>query len=154
MPAYSVNSKRALSTAHDDLQTLFNFIIEFVDCSVVFGHRTPDEQFDLWKKGRTKVNGYWEVADKSKVVTNCDGHDVKSDHNHFPSKAVDVVPYPEMYSDTNKIIYFAGYVIGIAEMLHRQGVIEHRIGCGIDWDGDWDLKDQKLFDAVHFFIID
>lgn len=151
MYKFSVNSTKNLSTVHEDLQTLFNFVIEFVDCSIVFGHRTPEEQFNLWEKGRTKENGYWEIKDKSKIVTNCDGYDVKSDHNDFPSKAVDVVPYPEMYSDNDKIKYFAGFVMGIAGMLHKQGVIDE-VGCGIDWDGDWDLKDQKLYDAVHFFM--
>jgi len=153
MYQFSHTSKTNLATAHSDLQTVFNQVIQFVDCSVVYGHRTPEEQFALYEKGRKYINGKKMVVDDpQQVVTNCDGTKVKSDHNQMPSAAVDVIPYPEGYSDQDKIKYFAGFVMGIAQMFHKQGIIENQIGCGIDWDGDWDLKDQKLYDAVHFFI--
>lgn len=153
MPKYSINSTKNLSTTHEDLQILFNTIIKYVDCTIVRGHATPEEQFELWKQGRTKKNGFWEIENKGKIITNCDGFNIKSEHNYFPSIAVDAVPYPELYSDNNKSVLFSGFVLGVATMLYEKGIIKHKIRSGIDWDGDFNLKNQTLFDPLHFFIV-
>lgn len=54
-------------------------------------HRTPEEQMELYKKGRTMaVDGSWVAQDKSQIVTNVDGHKVLGAHNYKPSRAIDV----------------------------------------------------------------
>ena len=152
MAKFGVKSKENLGTCHQDLQTVFYEVVKNFDCSVVYGYRSPEIQFELYKKGRELINGKWVLVDKKKRVTNCDGIDIKSNHNTFPSMAADVCPYPTMYSDMNTIRHFAGYVLGVARTLKAYGAIESDIVCGIDWDNDNDLSDQSFFDAVHFQI--
>jgi hypothetical protein len=53
-------------------------------------HRTPEEQFEEFKKGREKQNGKWVVTEHSRVTTNRDGDSIKSLHNFYPAKAFDV----------------------------------------------------------------
>lgn len=43
--------------------------------------RSPEEQLRLFSQGRKLVNGKWEIVDKSKIITYCDGYNVKSKHN-------------------------------------------------------------------------
>jgi len=67
-------------------------------------------------------------------------------HNHHPSLAVDVAPYPIDWENTNRFFYLAGLVEGIAAMM---GV---KVRFGGDWDSDKDFSDQKFNDLVHFEI--
>lgn len=53
--------------------------------------RTPEEQFELFKKGRTEVNGEWIVSDAKAVVTYVDGKTKLSEHNKTPAMAFDVM---------------------------------------------------------------
>ena len=152
MPKFSSRSKERLDTCHKDLVTLFNEVIKDFDCTVVYGHRTPDEQFELYKKGRKEIYGKWVVKDRKKIVTYKDGHEKKSKHNEFPSLAVDVAPYPIEWSNTDRMYYFAGWVMGLAERLKDEGKITNDIVFGGDWDDDTKVKDQSFMDLVHFQI--
>lgn len=69
-----------------------------------------------------------------------------SRHNVNPSLAVDVAPWPIDWMDTERFIYFGGYVKGIAAQL---GI---PIRWGGDWDGDFELKDNLFNDYGHFEI--
>lgn len=54
-------------------------------------YRSPEEQFELYKKGRTMdTQGHWVIQHKEQVVTNVDGHTVLGAHNYKPSRAIDV----------------------------------------------------------------
>lgn len=63
-------------------------------------HRPPEEQFDLFKKGRelNEDSNRWEVVDARQVVTNKDGTKLLSRHNDYPARAVDV----ELYGPNRK----------------------------------------------------
>ena len=65
-------------------------------------------------------------------------------HNADPSNAVDVVPYPVDWEDTDRMYYFAGFVKGIAAVM----------GIPIRWGGDWndntEVKDTNFKDLPHF----
>ena len=152
MPKFSETSLEKLSECHQDLQTLFKYVIEYFDCTIVFGHRTPEEQFELFKKGRKEIYGTWVIKDSSKVVTFRDGMNKKSKHNEYPSLAVDCAPYPTLYGEPDAVRHFSGYVLGMADILYHLGHIENRIISGSDWDNDRDLKDQKFYDPLHFEI--
>lgn len=58
-------------------------------------YRPPEEQFELFKRGRKqKKDGTWAIAEKDQVVTYKDGDIRQSKHNKWPAQAVDI----EMFS--------------------------------------------------------
>lgn len=54
-----------------------------------YSYRSPEFQFELYKKGRELQNGVWVVVLKSQVVTDKDGK-TPSHHNVYPSQALDM----------------------------------------------------------------
>lgn len=140
MPKFSKRSRAKLETCHEDLQTLFNAVVVGFDCTPIYGHRTVEEQQALFAIGRT-------TELHRNPVTKCDGIINKSMHNHFPSLAIDILPYPVDWNDTDRIRYFAGYVMGIADS----------IGINVRWGGDWDndteLRDNLFNDLAHYEIV-
>lgn len=60
------------------------------DIIVTCTHRSVQEQFDLFKKGRRLSGKNWVVSDAKLVVTNVDGWTKKSNHNYYPARAFDV----------------------------------------------------------------
>ena len=68
--------------------------------------------------------------------------------------AVDAVPYPVDWNDTNRMRFFAGYVQGIARALYDMERIDHLIRWGGDWDSDGEVKDNNFDDLVHIEIKD
>jgi hypothetical protein len=69
---------------------------------------------------------------------------------------VDVAPFEKTAIDWGKLqsSNFAGFVMGIAEMLFAEGRITHHIRSGADWDMDDDVDDTKFWDASHFEIVE
>jgi peptidoglycan L-alanyl-D-glutamate endopeptidase CwlK len=159
MPYYSDSSRGKLNTCHHDLQTIFNYVIKDYDCTIVYGHRPPKLQFELYMKGREKLDsGEIVITDRSEVVTYKDGISNKSKHNRAPSLAVDAIPYfpdhPHIrWHDHDVMRHFAGRVLATADLLRRYGAIESRIRWGGNWDQDMDLDDQSFMDLVHFEIV-
>ena len=133
MPKFSRRSKDNLETADQKLQDLFNEVIKEYDCTIISGHRSPEEQFELYKKGRTLVDGKWTKT--GKTVTNLDGYTKKSKHNHFPSKAVDVVPYPVDWNNLKRFEEMGRVVKAKAA----------EMGISIEWGGDWAMRDYPHF---------
>ena len=144
MATYSKSSKDKLITAHIDLQLIFNEVIKIIDNTIVFGYRDPQIQFELFKKGRTLIEGVWVVTNKREVVTNCDGIKIKSRHNSYPSEAVDAVPYPIDWMDIDRMILLAECVLETASKLKEEGKITHHI----EWGGNW----TKFKDYPHYQI--
>jgi len=140
VPRFSKKSKAKLETCHEDIQTLFNAVVAGFDCTPIYGHRTAAEQQALYAIGRTTD------LDRN-PVTKIDGVKRMSMHNYFPSLAIDILPYPIDWKDTDRMRYFAGYVMGIADSI---GV---KIRWGGDWDGDTELRDQNFNDLAHFELI-
>jgi peptidoglycan LD-endopeptidase CwlK len=134
MPTFSENSQQKLLLAHKDLQTLFNEVIKYFDCTVMVSVRSEIEQNKAFEEGKSKLRY------------------PLSKHNTNPSNALDVAPYPINWVDKERLYYFGGFVMGIAKRLKEQGLITSDIRYGGDWDGDTDLHDQTLFDLVHFEI--
>ena len=129
MAVFSKSSFDKLQTCHPDLQRLFQEVIKHYDCVVTEGYRGEEAQNAAFASGHSKLkypNGK---------------------HNQKPSIAVDVVPYPVDYSDTNKIYHFAGFVIATAYQL------KINIRWGGSWDGSMDLKANKFNDLVHFELL-
>lgn len=126
MPRYSKRSKSKLAECDPELQRLFREVIKHIDCTILTGHRGMEAQNDAYRKGFSKLKF------------------PQSKHNKFPSRAVDVAPYPIDWKDKEAFYHFAGIVRGIASQMG----IELRWGG--DWDSDNDLHDQTFMDLPHF----
>lgn len=133
MPKFSSSSSGKLNTCRESLQRLFEEVVKKHDCIILEGHRNEEKQYKLYKAGKSKVRA--------------------SKHNHLPSRAVDVSPYPipdkwgeKDFKEKAKFYYFAGIVMGTAEQL---GI---NIRWGGNWDGDDSFNDQVFDDLVHFEI--
>ena len=155
MPKFGSASLKNLGTCQNDLQILAKEVVKTYDCACIFGHRTPEQQHKLFEQGRTQIGGVWTVTSPIDIVTQCDGFEILSAHNQFPSHAMDLAPCinGKISWDKCQCYHFNGFVTGVAEMLLHQGKMQHRIRSGADWDSDRDVNDQKLRDLVHFEII-
>jgi len=130
MPEFSKKSESILQTCRPELQKLCREVVKTFDCSVISGRRGMLEQEQLFCEGKTKA-----------IFGN-------SPHNYGESFAVDLVPYPVDWEDRERMAYFAGYVMRIAE----------QFGIELKWGGDWDrdkhLSDNRFDDFPHFEIVD
>jgi peptidoglycan L-alanyl-D-glutamate endopeptidase CwlK len=158
MYSLSTNSMSKLATCERDIQTVIQEAIKCsdVDFGVSHGHRTPEEQFNLFQIGRKEVNGKWIIADKSTVVTYCDGYEKKSKHNYSPSKAVDIYAYVKGKAvwDREHLLYLCGIITGVANRLHKSGRITHRLVNGGNWNKDGELiTDHTFIDLPHYEIV-
>ena len=135
MHSFSKTSKNRLAQCHKDLQFIFNEVIKDIDCSILTGHRVKVVQDDAYLLKKSKLKFPF------------------SKHNKTPSLAVDAAPYPIDWDDLRRFYFFAGYVMRIATESFRAGKTSHVVRWGGDWDGDYDLKDQKFNDLVHFELI-
>lgn len=129
MPQYSPASLKHLYEAHDALQTVFMEVIKHVDCAIIEGYRSKEEQDKAFHAGKSKL----KFPD--------------SKHNKKPSMALDVIPLPIDWKDTKRFYLFIGFVKGVASQMGIE------IRSGGDWDGDFDLKDQTFFDLPHFELV-
>lgn len=137
MYKFSKASEERLKTCHNDLRLLFNEVIKHYDCTIVCGHRNKEDQDKAYAEGKSQLR--WP----------------ESNHNKYPSMAVDVAPYEFNRIDWGKTqtSYFAGVVKGVHAVLYDHGIITHRLRMGIDWDMDNDVDDTKFWDACHFELI-
>lgn len=131
MPKFSRKSKDKLDTCHTDLQRLFSEVVKTYDCTIIQGHRTLEEQEELYRQGLSQLKGG------------------KSKHNKNPSYAVDVAPYHKQnpnidWNCTGNFYLFAGYVLGMAQKMNI------KIRWGGSWDGSNDIRKNKFNDLVHF----
>lgn len=121
MAIFSASSLNRLQTCHPLLQDLFNEVIKYQDCAIVFGYRNREEQEEAFKNGRSKA------------------HYGQSNHNFYPSLAVDVMPYPINWEDMKGIHKFAGFVLGVAAAKN----------IPIRWGGEF----KNFFDGPHYELI-
>ena len=140
MPKFGSKSRHHLETCHPDLQTLFNAVIEVVDCSVTCGYRNERDQEKAFDSGNSKV------------------HYPDGKHNSNPSTAVDVYPWPIDFDDLPRFYWFAGWVLAKAEILRNVGEITHKIKWGGNWRGlnngkidfSYNMRADVLNDLPHF----
>lgn len=136
MPKFSQSSFSKLSTCHSDLQVLFYEVIKHFDCQILEGYRDEKAQNAAYAVGNSQLKYPY------------------GKHNHHPSYAVDVAPYPiPAWSKTGDFLFFGGYVLGIAAMLKDQGKITHAIRYGGDWSRNNRITDENFKDYLHFEII-
>ena len=99
MPNFSQISLQKLNTCHPDLIRLFEEVIKYYDCTVIYGYRGKEEQDAAYNSGHSQ-----KPFPQSK-------------HNKQPSLAVDVLPYPIDWKNKERIIFVAGFVTCLATRL-------------------------------------
>ena len=124
-----------------DLQTILNESIKHCDFSIVYGHRDTRLQLELYNKGRT--NGV--VTNLEKVVTYCDGTEKKSQHNYYPSRAADCIPYPGGWQATQfDWGVMIGTILTTAARLYAEGKVTHELESGAFWKTFLDMPHFQL----------
>ena len=118
MPSFSQRSMERLLTCHEDLQGVLSEAIKITDFSVICGNRGEEEQNLAYESGNSKL----KYPD--------------SKHNKFPSEAVDIVPHPLNWDDTESFAYMAGVVIAIARTRN----------VDLIWGGEWKMRDMPHFE--------
>jgi len=144
MPSFSKKSMRRLETCAPELQHLFREVVKRSDCTVLEGLRSQERQAELYRQGRSKLDG---TTKRSKHQPAADGF----------SWAVDVAPYPidwRTHDDTVRVrwLSFARLVLGVADEMSIS------LRWGGDWNGDWDrasdpTSDQRFNDWPHWEIV-
>ena len=145
----SSRSKLRLETCHPDLIKLVKASIANcpIDFGITYGHRSQEEQFELYKKGREEMADKWVLVDPSKKVTNVDGFNVMSEHNYSPSNAFDFICYAngKVTWKQKYYVFVAGYIQGKAAEL---GI---NVTWGGNFDNDGDIMEKGTFlDLGHF----
>jgi peptidoglycan LD-endopeptidase CwlK len=148
MPLSDIDKQR-LSSCAESIQKVLTKAATRYPFHIVFGHRSPAEQFELYKKGRKQEGGVWVIVSKSSVVTYCDGIRSVSNHNYMPARAVDIIPDSNDWNDRSAFAFLAGKIIAIADEMFDAGQIPHRLKWGGDWDEDGRTLDEKLIDYPH-----
>lgn len=129
MPIFSKLSEQRLLTCAQPIQDLLREVIKHIDCTVLYGHRGQEEQDDAYRSGASTLK--WPL----------------SKHNHLPSLAVDVAPYPIDWNDTARFARLYGFIERIAQ---EKGI---RIRWGGDWNGNYRTKDERLVDMPHIELV-
>lgn len=109
MPEYSIRSRNKLDTCDTRIIKVFLEVIKKIDHVVLWGHRGKIIQDEFYKKGTSKVKY------------------PNSKHNHEPSLAIDVAPWPVDWKNIDQFRELANIVQDEAD---RQGV-------ELIWGGSW-----------------
>jgi len=145
MASFGKKSMSRLKTCDENIQTVMLAAIKYMDFSIIYGQRTPDEQFTLFKKGRTQnQQGELVIYDLNLVVTYKDGTEKKSKHNYVPlSFAVDIALYPTLWEKKELFYELGGIIKTVQEQLFYEGKITTKLKWGFDlweWDeGHWEI---------------
>jgi len=118
------------TTLDPRLQAMVDELLDYMDVSLTSGHRNEAEQNALYPR-------YTQVQWPDSM------------HNHKPSLAVDIQPYP--YPDNENDLRAAlGYMAGLCWM------IAQKHGFKIRWGGDWNrngsVTDNGFSDLFHLEI--
>ena len=130
MPRFSDKSISNLTTCDTRLQQVLLRVVHDFDCTILEGHRDRERQNRMVDEGKSRVR--WP-----------DGK-----HNTVPSRAVDVAAYPIVWDDRERQTLFAGFVLATAKAMG----IELRWGG--DWSMDFEVKDNRFDDLVHFELVE
>jgi peptidoglycan L-alanyl-D-glutamate endopeptidase CwlK len=120
MPQFGTNSKKHLATLDPELRRVLEEAIKHYDFSVVCGFRNMEDQNTAFNEGHSTLRF------------------PESNHNHHPSMAVDIIPYPTGYDDIPEFYIMATHVYAAAI----------KLGVLLRWGGHW----KTLRDYPHFEI--
>lgn len=130
MNKFGKRSREALNSSDPRWTEVMEIVLQHRDCSILEGHRDEAKQTEYFETGKSKIE--WP-----------DG-----EHNKKPSNAIDAVPYPIDWDDTERMRAFVFFVKGVATGLG------YKVRLGADWDGDFTNKDQSFHDIPHMEFMD
>jgi peptidoglycan L-alanyl-D-glutamate endopeptidase CwlK len=123
MNYFSSHSINQLKTCNDRLQEIMHRAIIEIDFSILCGFRNEHDQNEAFDNGYSELK--WP----------------KSNHNFYPSRAVDIAPYPINWKDTVRFVKLSKVIKRIAEELF----------INIKWGGDFmDKKGRPKPDMPHY----
>lgn len=144
---FGTRSQDNLNTCHPDLIKIMELAISRskVDFGITEGHRSLERQKLLFDQGKSKIDG---ITKQGK-------------HNCYPSLAVDIYTYhPDVETrrklayDKVHLSYIAGIITACSEELFNEGLVDHVIRWGANWDSDGIIDyDQSFDDYPHFELI-
>lgn len=137
MYSFGNKSEEKLNGVNPDIVRVARRALSFgvMDFSVIEGLRTAERQQDLYREGKSQLDG---VTVRSK---------------HQGGNAIDILPYPavvnsvNVWDDKQRFCVLAGLMYAAASL---EGV---SIRWGGDWDGDGNNADSSFFDAPHFELV-
>lgn len=153
------SSAKRLNTCHHDLIKITTLALKLspVDFGISQGERTIEQQQQYFDTGKSRINPSRystprELAKRAKHIT------IEFDPDFGESRAVDVFAYvagkKHLAYDHRTLSVIAGCFYSAASILFDQGVTDHLIRWGGDWDQDGEIvHDQNLVDLPHFEII-
>jgi len=145
---YSKSSLAKLEGVHPDMVNFAFELANVIDCKIVYGVRTDEEQLALYKSGRSSFDG----------ITKRSNHQIQKDGYGY---ALDILPLPvgvNMYDDKdeeNKLRWaqFDGFCFAIAYKLSMN------IKTGFKWRNNMmkslqrNEKDNTLPDGNHIELL-
>lgn len=147
--SFSKNSQKLIDTCEPVIQVICRNAMAIAntriahcpDWGVSAGKRTTDEQFNLFRQGRSmaikdKGSSEYVVIDPTKVITNADGYSKKSAHQS--GLAFDIYCYVD-----GKTNYDLENLSMVATCIMQAA---NDFGVDLQWGGNW----KSLVDAPHF----
>lgn len=130
-----------LHQCHRDLRDLFMHVDDIVQVEIL-----PSTIRTLEQQKKFVADGTSKTMNSLHLIT----------PEHPFSRAVDAGPWPhvwpvegtkDFWKDWARLYYFAGVVMATAKIM---GI---NVRYGGDWNSDFNIKNEKFYDGVHFELI-
>lgn len=129
MPLFGTESRKQQATCDPRLIRLQNWAINYVDHSILEGHRNKADQNADYAKGVSKLK--WP----------------NGNHNKLPSRAFDFAPYPIDWS--SKATALGRFMLVAGVYLAGSKILGIKIRFGWDWNRNLDPRDESFLDWGH-----
>ncbi len=135
MPSFSPRSQANLETLALPLQRILSEAIKYVDFSIVCGYRGEEDQNAAYDNGYSKLRF------------------PQSKHNSYPSRAVDLMPYPINWNiqdadNLATVSHVMGFIKGLAVSM------KINVRWGGDWNGNFKVEKTEFRDVPHLELAD
>lgn len=129
MPQFGIESRKQQATCDPRLIRLQNWAIQYIDHSILEGHRNKIDQDADYAKGVSKLK--WP----------------NGNHNKLPSRAFDFSPFPIDWG--NKATALGRFMLVAGVYLAGAKILGIKIRFGWDWNRNLDPRDESFLDWGH-----